>query len=135
MTTNKRIDGFRTAMAILIVAVLTSPALSTAIPKRAANSGAPSYPEWAAAIVPAYPNVLPSSGPRTPYFYGIETTDAFPTVVAWYKARVHGAWSSSERETTWTVKVGNVRIQVSKNILDDSGEMKTGTRVAITRRP
>jgi hypothetical protein len=62
----------------------------------AADSSARSYPDWAAVVVPAYPHVLPSSGPITPNLYGIATTDHMATVVAWYKSRVHGEWSESE---------------------------------------
>jgi hypothetical protein len=66
---------------------------------RAADGTAPSYPDWAAAVVPAHPHCLPSSRPIAPTLYGIATTDRFATVVAWYKSRVHGAWSESEGET------------------------------------
>lgn len=102
---------------------------------RAADSAAPSYPDWAAAVVSAYPHVLPSSGPITPKLYGIATTDNLATVVAWYKSRVHGAWSESEGGNTWSVKSGGVRIQISANFYDESGEEKPGTRVALTRYP
>jgi hypothetical protein len=100
---------------------------------RAADGTAPSYPEWAAAVVPAYPHALPSSGPVTPTLYGIETTDRMPTVVAWYKSRVHGAWAGSEGGNTWSVKSGGLRIQISANYYDDSGAEKPGARVALTR--
>lgn len=100
---------------------------------RAGDSAAPSYPDWAAAVVPAYPHALPSSGPVIPTMYAIATTDPMPTVVAWYKSRVHGAWSRSEGGNTWSVKSGGLRIQISKNYYDDSGEEKPGTRVALTR--
>jgi hypothetical protein len=102
---------------------------------RAADTAAPSYPDWAAAVVPAYPHALPSSGPVTPKLYGIASTDQMPTVVAWYKSRVHGAWSESEGGKTWSVKSGNVRIQISANFYDDSGKEKPGTSVALTRNP
>lgn len=102
---------------------------------RAADSAVPSYPAWAAAVVPAYPNVLPSSGPVTSNIYGIATTDHMPMVVAWYKSRVHGAWSESEGGNTWSVKNGGVRIQISANFYDESGKEKPGTRVALTRYP
>jgi len=65
--------------------------------------------------------------------YGIATTDPFTTVVAWYKARVHGAWSASEGGNTWTVKTGGLRIQISANFYDDSCNEKPGTRVALTK--
>lgn len=102
---------------------------------RAADSAAPSYPDWAAAVVPAYPHVLASSGPITPKLYGIATADQMQTVVAWYKSRVHGAWSASEGGNTWSVKSGGLRIQISANYYDDSGKEKPGTRVAHTRYP
>jgi hypothetical protein len=57
------------------------------------------------------------------------------TVVAWYKSRVHGAWSESEGGNTWSVKSGGLRIQISRNYYDDSGTEKPGTRVALTRYP
>jgi hypothetical protein len=44
--------------------------MGRAVTARAADSAAPSYPDWAAAVVPAYPHVLPSSGPITPNLYG-----------------------------------------------------------------
>lgn len=100
---------------------------------RAADSAAPSYPGWAAAVVPAYPHVLPLSGPVIPSMYGIATTDRMSTVVAWYKSRVHGAWSESEGGNTWTVKSRGVRIQISANYYDESGKEKPGTRIALTR--
>jgi hypothetical protein len=100
---------------------------------RTADGAAPSYPDWAAAVVPAYPHALPSSGPVTPKMYGIATTDHMATVVAWYKSRVHSAWSESEGGNTWSVKSGGVRIQISANFYDESGEEKPGTRVALTR--
>ncbi|MBZ5650942.1 MAG: hypothetical protein LAO18_10700 [Acidobacteriia bacterium] len=100
-----------------------------------AGSSAPSYPDWAAAVVPAYPHALPSSRLITPKMYGIATTDPMPTVVAWYKSRVHGAWSESEGGNTWSVKSGGVRIQISANFYDESGKEKPGTRVALTRYP
>ena len=100
---------------------------------RAADGPPPSYPDWAAAVVPAYPRALPSSGPVTPTLYGIATTDRMSTVVAWYKSRVHGAWSGSEGGNTWSVKSRGLRIQISANYYDDSGAEKSGTRVALTR--
>ena len=100
---------------------------------RAADTAAPSYPDWAAAVVPAYPHTLPPSGPIAPNLYGIATTDRLPTVVAWYKSRVHGAWYESEGGNTWSVKSGGLRIQISKNYYDESADEKPGTRVALTR--
>ena len=103
----------------------------------AADSVAPSYPDWAASVVPAYPHARPWSSPIAARvqskMYGLATTDPMPTVVAWYKARVHGAWSESEGGNTWSVKSGGVRIQISRNFYDDSGNEKPGTRVALTR--
>jgi hypothetical protein len=99
----------------------------------AADSAAPSYPDWAAAVVPAYPHALPSSGPVTPTLYGIATSDQFSTVVAWYKSRVHGTWEESEGGNTWSVKSRGLRIQISRNFYDESGAEKPGTRVALTR--
>jgi len=59
-----------------------------------------------------------------------------PIVVAWYKSRVHGAWSSSEGGNTWSVKSGGVLIQISANFYDESGKEQSGTRIALTtRRP
>ena len=100
---------------------------------RAADSAAPSYPDWTAAVVPAYPHALPSSGPITSTIYGIATADRMQTVVTWYKSRVHDAWSGSEGGNTWSVKSGGSRIQISANYYDDSGAEKPGTRVALTR--
>jgi hypothetical protein len=115
--------------------VLSLLVMGQAVTVRAADSAAPSYPEWAAGIVPAYPHALPSSGLLTPKLYGIATTDHLSTVVAWYKARVHGAWSESEGGNTWSVKSRGLRIQISANFYDESGEEKPGTRVALTRYP
>ena len=98
-----------------------------------AGAAAPAYPAWAVAVVPAYPNALPSSRLVVPKMYGIETTDSFATVVAWYKSRVHGAWSASEGGNTWTIKSNGLRIQISANYLDDSGKEKPGTRIALTK--
>ena len=55
--------------------VLSLLVMGQAVTARAADSAAPSYPDWAAAVVPAYPHALPSSGPITPNLYGIATTD------------------------------------------------------------
>jgi hypothetical protein len=118
---------------VFTLSVLSLLVMGQAMTARAADSAAPSYPGWAAAVVPAYPHVLPSSGPIAPNLYGIATTDPMPTVVAWYKSRVHGAWSESEGGNTWSVKSGGVRIQISANFYDESGEEKPGTRVALTR--
>ncbi len=115
--------------------VLSLLVIGQALTACAADSAAPSYPAWAAAVVPAYPHALRSSGPVTPKLYGISTTDRKPTVVAWYKSRVHGGWSESEGGNTWSVKSGGVRIQISANFYDESGEEKPGTRVALTRYP
>jgi len=115
--------------------VLSLLVMGQAVTARGADSAAPSYREWAAAVVPAYPHALPSSGPVTPKIYGIATPDHMPTVVAWYKSRVHGAWSESEGGNTWSVKSGGVRIQISANFSDESGEEKPGTRVALARYP
>jgi hypothetical protein len=91
------------------------------ISSRAADSGAPSYPDW------AQPSYLPA--------LMIATTHPMPTVMAWYKSRVHGAWSESEVGNTWSVKSGGVRIQISANFYDESGKEKPATRVALTRYP
>ena len=107
----------------------------TVVQAGADDGVARSYPDWAAAVVPAYPHALSSSGPITPKLYGIATTDRMPVVVAWYKSRVPGAWSESEGGNTWSVKSGGVRIQISANFYDDSGAEKPGTRVALTRYP
>ena len=120
------------AFTLFVISLLV---MGQAVTARAADSAAPSYPDWAAAVVPAYPHVLPSSGPITPNLNGIATTDHMATVVGWYKSRVHGAWSESEAGNTWSVKSGGVRIQISANFYDESGEEKPGTRVALTRYP
>jgi hypothetical protein len=117
--------------------VLSILVLVQAMTACAADNAAPSYPNWAAAVVPAYPHARPWSSPIAvrvqSKMYGLATTDLMPTVVAWYKSRVHGAWSESEGGSTWSVKSGGVRIQISRNFYDDSGNEKPGTRVALTR--
>ncbi len=122
---------------VFALSVLSLLMMGPAIKVHAADNAAPSYPDWAAAVVPAYPNARPWSSPIAARvqskMYGLATTDLLPTVVAWYKARVHGAWSESEGGNTWSVKSGGVRIQISRNIYDDSGNEKPGTRVALTR--
>ena len=70
---------------VFTLCVLSLLVMVQAVTARAADSAAPSYPDWAAAVVPAYPHALPWSGPRHPKLYGIATTDLMPTVVAWYK--------------------------------------------------
>ena len=119
--------------------VLSLLVMGQAVTARAADSAAPSYPDWAAAVVPAYPHARPWSSPIAARvqskMYGLETTDLMPVVVAWYKARVHGAWSESEGGNNWTVKSGGARIQISANIFDESGNQKPGTRTALTRYP
>jgi len=121
---------------VFTLSVLSLLVMGQAMAARAGGGAAPSYPNWAAAVVPAYPNCLPGlSGPVIPTMYGIATTDSMPAVVAWYKARVKGAWSPSEGEETWSVKSGSVQIQISKHFYDDSGNEKPGTRVALTGFP
>ena len=119
------------AFILLVLSLIVVGRSATA---RTAESAAPSYPDWAAAVAPAYPNCLRGlSGPVIPTMYGIAITDNLSTVVAWYKARVKGVWSPSEAGETWSVKSGRVLIQISKNFYDDSGKAKPGTRVALTR--
>lgn len=122
---------------VFTLSVLSLLVMGQAVTARAADNTAPSYPAWAAAVVPAYPNARPWSSPIAARvqskMYGLATTDPMPTVVAWYKARVKGAWSESEGGDTWSVKSGGVRIQISRNFYDDSGNEKPGTRVALTR--
>jgi hypothetical protein len=120
-------------MPVFFALVLFGAFLSFGLFARAADNTAPSYPAWAAAVVPAYPHCLPSSGPIGATLYGIVTTDRIATVVAWYKARVHGAWSESEGGNNWFIKSGGLRIQISANYYGDSGEEKPGTRVALSR--
>jgi len=97
-----------------------------------ALSGTPSYPAWAASVVPVYPNALPESGLVVPNIYGMATTDPFEKVVAWYKSRVQGAWTDAEEGNTWQIRTGGIHIQISRNYFD--GNEKPGTRVAITTR-
>lgn len=124
----KQSNGTFLALMTLVVFLPFAPAVC------AADGAAPSYPDWAAAVVQPYPNCLPElSGQVVPTMYGIATADSMPAVVAWYKARVKGAWSQSEGGDTWSVKSGGVRIQISRNFYDDSGNEKPGTRVALTR--
>jgi len=122
---------------VFTLSVLSLLVMGQAVTAHSADNAAPSYPNWAAAVVPAYPHARPWSSPIAARvqskMYGLATTDLMPTVVAWYKARVHGAWSESEGGNTWSVKSGGVRIQVSANYYDDSGEEKPGTRIALTR--
>lgn len=118
---------------VFMFSVLSLLVMGQATTARVADSSAPSYPDWAAAVVPSYPHALPSSGPIAPTLYGIATTDRIATVVAWYKSRVHGAWSESEGGNTWSVKSRGVRIQISANYYDEAGEEKPGTRVALTK--
>ena len=113
--------------------VLTLMLTGWAATARPADSPASSYPDWAATVVALYPHVLSSSGLVTPKTFGIATTDPMPTVVSWYKSRVHGAWSESEGGNTWSVKSRGVWIQISANYYDESAEEKPGTRVALTR--
>ena len=119
------------------LSVLSLVVLVQAVTARAADSAAPSYPDWAAAVVPAYPHARPWSSPIAARvqskMYGLATTDQMPAVVTWYKARVRGAWSESEGGNTWSLKSGGVRIQISRNFYDDSGNEKPGTRIAFTR--
>jgi len=122
---------------VFTLSVLSLLVMGWTMSARAGDSAAPSYPDWAAAVVPAYPHARPWSSPIAARvqskMYGLATTDPMPTVVAWYKARVHGTWSESEGGNTWSVKSGGVRIQISRNFYDDSGNEKPGTRVALTR--
>lgn len=116
------------AFTLFVLSLLT---MARAVPVGAADSA--SYPDWAAAVVPVYPHCLPSCGLITPKLYGIATTDNLPTVVAWYKSRVHGEWSESEGGNTWSVVSRGLRIQISANYYDESAQEKPGTRVALTR--
>lgn len=117
------------AFNLLVLSLLV---MGWAITARPAESPS-SYPDWAASVIALYPHVLPLSGLVTPKTYAIATTDKIPTVVAWYKSRVHGAWSESEGGNTWSVKSRGVWIQISANYYDESAEERPGTRVALTR--
>lgn len=64
------------AASTFVALVVLAAFLSFGLSARAADGAAPSYPDWAAAVVPAYPRALPSSGPVTPTLYGIATTTA-----------------------------------------------------------
>ena len=48
---------------VFTLCVLSLLVMDLAVTARAADSAAPSYPDWAAAIVPAYPHARPWSGP------------------------------------------------------------------------
>ena len=123
----------QTFLALMILAAF----LSFGPSARAGDGAAPSYPDWAAAVVPAYPHGRSWSSPIAARvqskMYGLATTDLMPTVVAWYKSRVHGAWSESEGGNTWSVKSRGLRIQISANYYDESGKERPGTRIALTR--
>jgi hypothetical protein len=70
------------------------------------------YPDWAAAVAPAYTsNVTSAAGTSDQFYqtYQIDTADPYETVLAWYKAHVKTAWP--DRHKTETVgKVGKVHI-------------------------
>ena len=80
-------------------------------------ASADGYPDWAAAVVPAYTSHVKNKGRTTDQFYDvyqINTTDPYETVLAWYKAHVQTKWP--DRHPNQTVgKVGDVHITLQNS--------------------
>lgn len=74
---------------VFTLSVLSLLMMGQAVTAHAADNAAPSYPNWAAVVVPAYPHARPWSSPIAARvqskMYGLVTTDQMPAVVAWYK--------------------------------------------------
>jgi uncharacterized protein YceK len=77
-------------------------AATSAAPAAAADTASPSsdpYPDWAAAVVPDYPNRLDQQA-VTPGLYQIDVPDDFATVVSWYKSHTTGGtWKRSDPDS------------------------------------
>ena len=75
------------------------------------------YPDWAAAVVPAYTSNVQSKGRTTvqPYdTYEIITADSYETVLAWYQAHVQTKWPTRNPNMT-SGHVGNIAITLQKS--------------------
>jgi hypothetical protein len=105
-----------------LVVLATTAASATSQP---ADGSAPEnvYPDWAAAVAPAYTSKVTGEGRTTDQFYDvyqINTADPYETVLAWYKARVQTKWP--DRHPNQTVgKVGQVSITLQTTESSDDG--------------
>ena len=77
------------------------------------DDNAPLYPDWAKAVLPAYPHtslgILVSTAQ-----YQFQSADDLETVASWYKARVTGSWEQDATDGAWSVQRGGLRIAISR---------------------
>jgi len=99
-----------------------------ASPEAAASASSESnlmYPDWAAAVVPDYPNIIDQALVRD-NFYQITSADDPAAVLAWYRSHVSGAWATPASPDNWVLPSANgVRIEIDKV---GYGNQPAGTR-------
>jgi hypothetical protein len=107
----------------------TNPPSSTAGSANDSSTDGVHYPKWAAAVVPDYTGGIVVQLPVNQRFYQIQTSDDAKTVLAWYKARVPGDWSSDTSDEaagiSWSIVVNGVQIAIAENKLKQSNNVKT----------
>jgi hypothetical protein len=86
-----------------------SPAVSVGTPNREAP-----YPDWAAAAVPDYPNIIDQTLIRD-NFYEISSADETGKVLSWYRAHVSGIWATpGSPDNSILADTNGVRIEIDK---------------------
>ncbi|HUJ58477.1 MAG TPA: hypothetical protein VLX92_08290 [Kofleriaceae bacterium] len=96
---------------------------------------AANYPDWAAAVVPPYPNATVAI-PVNTNMYQLQTTDEVPVVLDWYKAHSHATWTNEATSaTTWHGAAGSVTINISRNDYNGPNEQakKIKTMISLDR--
>jgi hypothetical protein len=84
---------------------------ATASPDNASDS---TYPAWAAAVVPNYPNAIDRMLVRDD-FYQIDSADDAATVLAWYKSHLPGKWTTAGSPDNALLENANgLRIEIDK---------------------
>jgi hypothetical protein len=77
------------------------------------NREAP-YPDWAAAAVPDYPNIIDQTLIRD-NFYEISSADETGKVLSWYRAHVSGIWATpGSPDNSILADTNGVRIEIDK---------------------
>lgn len=107
----------------------TNPPSSAAAVESGGGAGGGNYPEWASAVVPEYNTGIVAQLPVNGRLFQIQTSDDAKTVLAWYRARVPGNWSSDTSNpaegTSWNIVTHGVQIAIAENKLTQSNDVKT----------
>ena len=75
-------------------------------------ASAQSYPDWAQAVVPPYPNTVLGFLVNTKD-YQFQSADDRDTVAAWYKSHVSGPWASDATTGSLSITTNGVSIGIS----------------------